>query len=91
MTIGSYFLRSQYTLVSTRFITSPTNTLKMDATLLEPTDTNGALRADPTSIVNGPQQLIHMYLLERSPTYRALRDIRQQVGDLICRYNAANY
>ncbi|KAH0532861.1 hypothetical protein TsFJ059_001497 [Trichoderma semiorbis] len=50
----------------------------MDATLLEPTDTIGALRADPTSIENGPQQLIYMYFLERSPTYRALRDIRQQ-------------
>ncbi|KAL7954863.1 hypothetical protein V8C34DRAFT_293244 [Trichoderma compactum] len=50
----------------------------MDVTLLEPTDTIGSLRADPMLAENGPQELIHRYLLERSRTYRALCDIRQQ-------------
>lgn len=56
----------------------------MDAMQLEPTDTTGSLRADPMSTENGPQQLIHQYLLERSRTYRALCDIRQQASDFTC-------
>lgn len=91
MTTSRYFLRSHNIPVSTRFITSPKNITKMDATLLGPTDTVGSLRADPASAENGPQQLIHMYLLERSPTYRTLCDVRQQASDFIDRYNLGNY
>ncbi|KAJ4864066.1 ftsJ-like methyltransferase domain-containing protein [Trichoderma breve] len=50
----------------------------MDATLLEPTGTIRSPRAGPASAENGPQQLIHQYLLERSETYRTLCNIRQQ-------------
>ncbi|KAL7914918.1 hypothetical protein GGI35DRAFT_435570 [Trichoderma velutinum] len=50
----------------------------MDATLTEPADTSASVRANPAPVENRPQQLIQKYLLERSPTYRALCDIRQQ-------------
>ncbi|UKZ72672.1 hypothetical protein TrVFT333_000305 [Trichoderma virens FT-333] len=50
----------------------------MDTTAIEPTGTDLPQGTDLVAAINSPQQLIHNYLWERSPTFRALCDIRQQ-------------